>query len=273
MPALEPAVAAPVPRRRVGGLIVLRILIDPVACDAYGYCAELLPESISLDEWGYPIVDGKPLPPELAAAARRGGAGLSPARHHPAGAQERSLRVPDGGTMARMSVERALTSVGLVVRPAGVADLARVVELLRLGPVPGGPPSTEEPEDLAPYRTALSEIDASGGVVLVAELSGDVVGTCQLIVFRHFQARGGRCAEIESVHVHPDHRGSGVGRALLLHAIERARGLGCYRVQLTSNVDRPDAHRFYERLGLSPSHVGFKMLLPEGSASRLPMEM
>ena len=42
---------------------MIRILLDPVACDAYGYCAELLPEAISLDEWGYPIVDGKPLPP------------------------------------------------------------------------------------------------------------------------------------------------------------------------------------------------------------------
>jgi ferredoxin len=49
----------------------VRILIDPVACDAYGYCAELLPEAITLDEWGYPVVDGKAIPPELAAAARR----------------------------------------------------------------------------------------------------------------------------------------------------------------------------------------------------------
>jgi ferredoxin len=50
---------------------VLRIAIDPVACDAYGYCAELLPEAITLDEWGYPIVDGAPLPEALVAAARR----------------------------------------------------------------------------------------------------------------------------------------------------------------------------------------------------------
>jgi ferredoxin len=50
---------------------VLRILIDPVACDAYGYCAELLPEAITLDEWGYPMVDGTPVGPELVAAARR----------------------------------------------------------------------------------------------------------------------------------------------------------------------------------------------------------
>ncbi len=50
---------------------MLRILIDPVACDAYGYCAELLPEAITLDEWGYPIVDGTPLTAELVAVAER----------------------------------------------------------------------------------------------------------------------------------------------------------------------------------------------------------
>ena len=50
---------------------MIRILIDPVACDAYGYCAELLPEAISLDEWGYPMVDGTPLPESLVDAARR----------------------------------------------------------------------------------------------------------------------------------------------------------------------------------------------------------
>jgi ferredoxin len=49
----------------------LRITIDPVACAAYGYCAELLPEAISLDEWGYPIVDDRPIPAELMALAKR----------------------------------------------------------------------------------------------------------------------------------------------------------------------------------------------------------
>jgi ferredoxin len=49
----------------------LHISIDPVACDAYGFCAELLPETIVLDEWGYPIVDGRPLPSALVTLARR----------------------------------------------------------------------------------------------------------------------------------------------------------------------------------------------------------
>jgi ferredoxin len=49
----------------------LHITIDPIACNAYGYCAELLPESITLDEWGYPILDNQPVAAELMAAAKR----------------------------------------------------------------------------------------------------------------------------------------------------------------------------------------------------------
>jgi GNAT superfamily N-acetyltransferase len=157
--------------------------------------------------------------------------------------------------------ETSETPAGLVIRRAKEADLGRAVELLVLGALPGGPTRSEDPADLGPYVAALREITDAGGAVLVAELAGEVVGVCQLIVFRHLQAQGGRCAEIESVHVHPDHRGCGVGTALLRDAVARARALGCYRVQLTSNVRREDAHRFYERLGFSPTHVGFKMLL------------
>jgi ferredoxin len=48
-----------------------RITVDPVACEAYGYCAELLPEGISLDEWGYPIVHEGAIPPQLMSLAKR----------------------------------------------------------------------------------------------------------------------------------------------------------------------------------------------------------
>jgi GNAT superfamily N-acetyltransferase len=163
--------------------------------------------------------------------------------------------------MAAMQSDGAMTPQGLVVRNAEEADLGRIVELLLLGPVPGGPPSREDPGDLGPYRAALREIAESSGAVLVAESTGEVVGVCQLIVFRHLQGRGGLCAEIESMHVHPEHRNGGVGAALLAAAVDRARALGCYRVQLTSNAARSDAHRFYERHGFVPSHVGFKLPL------------
>ena len=46
-----------------------RLRVDPVACDAFGHCAELVPELIWLDEWGYPVIDPGPVPPELEALA------------------------------------------------------------------------------------------------------------------------------------------------------------------------------------------------------------
>jgi ferredoxin len=48
--------------------------VNPIACDGHGACAELLPELIELDEWGYPIVDPQPVPPELMKGARRAAA-------------------------------------------------------------------------------------------------------------------------------------------------------------------------------------------------------
>jgi ferredoxin len=48
-----------------------RIVVDPIRCDGHGLCAELLPERITLDEWGYPIIDPAAVPPALEAHARR----------------------------------------------------------------------------------------------------------------------------------------------------------------------------------------------------------
>jgi ferredoxin len=47
-----------------------RLRVNPIACDAHGMCAELLPERITLDEWGYPVLADEALTPELLAHAR-----------------------------------------------------------------------------------------------------------------------------------------------------------------------------------------------------------
>ena len=54
---------------------VLRV--NPILCDAHGLCAELFPERIELDEWGYPIIDGSPVPRSLEAACAPRRRGLS----------------------------------------------------------------------------------------------------------------------------------------------------------------------------------------------------
>ena len=102
-------------------------------------------------------------------------------------------------------------STGLVIREANEADLGRIVELLTLGAVPGAPAGAEDPDDLgAAIASALAEIDATDGAVLVAELDGEVVGVCQLIVFRHLQ-RAGRAVRRDRVGARAP-RAQGFGR-------------------------------------------------------------
>lgn len=68
MPGRGPA--RPADRKRAQ-LKQLRLVVDPIACDGHGLCAELLPERIGLDEWGYPILARDPIGPALEKHARR----------------------------------------------------------------------------------------------------------------------------------------------------------------------------------------------------------
>ncbi|WIY01395.1 ferredoxin [Amycolatopsis mongoliensis] len=49
----------------------MKVTVDPIGCRAHGLCADLLPEAVRLDEWGYPVVASGPVPPGLVAEARR----------------------------------------------------------------------------------------------------------------------------------------------------------------------------------------------------------
>jgi ferredoxin len=48
-----------------------RLAVNPIACTGHGLCAELLPERVTLDDWGYPIIDPRPITPDLEEHARR----------------------------------------------------------------------------------------------------------------------------------------------------------------------------------------------------------
>lgn len=120
----------------------------------------------------------------------------------------------------------------------------------------------ESPDDLAPYLTALERLlgDPNQHLV-VAEREGRVVGTLQLTIIPGLSRRGATRSIIEGVRIHADERGSGLGTRLIEWAIDESRRQGCRLVQLTSDITRTDAHRFYERLGFEASHLGFKLPL------------
>ena len=56
---------------RTGPEMAKQLRVNPIECSGHGACAELLPEMISLDEWGYPLIDPRPVPPALERQARR----------------------------------------------------------------------------------------------------------------------------------------------------------------------------------------------------------
>ena len=116
----------------------------------------------------------------------------------------------------------------------------------------------ETPDALDVYYAAFDRLD---GELLVGELDGRVIATLHLTLIQQLSSRAAKVAQIEAVRVAGTLRGRGLGEALVRDAIARARAAGCARVQLTSNSERRDAHRFYQRLGFVASHAGFKLPL------------
>ncbi|MEV7240786.1 MULTISPECIES: GNAT family N-acetyltransferase [unclassified Streptomyces] len=147
----------------------------------------------------------------------------------------------------------------LEIRGATAPDLPAIVAMLADDPLGA---QRESPDDLSPYLTALERLSADPNQrLVVAVRETRVVGTLQLTIIPGLSRKGATRSIIEGVRVHADERGSGLGTQLIQWAIEESRRQGCHLVQLTSDSSRTDAHRFYERLGFTASHVGFKLPL------------
>lgn len=145
-------------------------------------------------------------------------------------------------------------------------DVPALVRLLADDPLG----STREGGDMGAYERAFHEIDDDPHQFLTAVRNGagDVVGTMQLTVIPGLSRGGARRLQIESVRVASTLRSQGLGERMFTWAETVALASGCALLQLTTDTSRPDAHRFYERLGYRPSHVGFKKQL-QGPASPL----
>ncbi|MGO4136106.1 N-acetyltransferase family protein [Rhizobium brockwellii] len=149
----------------------------------------------------------------------------------------------------------------ILIRRARREDLPALVAMFAADAL-GGHGDTTDPEAFQDYVRAFAVIEASPDQTLyVAERGGEVVGTFQTMVTTSLTGRGSSAMIIEAVQTRADMRGQGVGGLMIEFAIAEAKGRGIGRVALTSNAIRRDAHRFYERLGFKPSHLGFKMAL------------
>jgi GNAT superfamily N-acetyltransferase len=141
-----------------------------------------------------------------------------------------------------------MVRVGTLVRDAVGSDASVVSTLLT---ALGYPAST----DLAAERIAFFAADPLSRVQ-VADADGEVVGLAATHLVPRLDSELLSCRIVDLV-VAPDHRRRGVGRMLLEAAEAEAGNRGAQRLDLTSGDWRPDAHCFYERLGLESSARGY----------------
>ncbi|MFF4573227.1 GNAT family N-acetyltransferase [Streptomyces sp. NPDC001410] len=147
----------------------------------------------------------------------------------------------------------------LEIRRTTADDLPAIVAMLADDPLGA---QRESPDDLTPYLAALDRLNTDPNQQLVVAVrEGRVIGTLQLTLVHGLSRKGATRSIIEAVRIHADERGSGLGTQLIEWAVEESRRQNCQLVQLTSDSSRTDAHRFYERLGFTASHVGFKLQL------------
>jgi ribosomal protein S18 acetylase RimI-like enzyme len=151
----------------------------------------------------------------------------------------------------------------VAVRRALRGDLPRIVVILHDDGLGKRREDPSLPLD-ARYIAAFERLDGDDDhLMLVLQQEDRVVGYLQLSFIPGLSRRGMLRGHIEAVRIAGDRRGQGLGTILLNRAIDECRARDCGLVQLTSDKQRLDARRFYERAGFVAAHEGFKLFLNE----------
>jgi GNAT superfamily N-acetyltransferase len=148
----------------------------------------------------------------------------------------------------------------LLIREAHAGDLEAIIRLHEEDEL-GSHGDAWSPETKPAYEAAFAAIQRSPENRLFVAVDGEIVGTFQLTFIPNLTGRGALRVKVESVKVKAARRSSGIGARMMAFAEDHARTRGARAMELTSNKTRLDAHRFYERLGFSRSHEGFKKKL------------
>ena len=139
------------------------------------------------------------------------------------------------------------------IRDAAEDDLPAVLRILAESGIDGGQSFT-----LEEARAHFARIRRQPGFrLLVAIVDGEIAGTYVLQIMEKLGKRGTPAGVVEDVAVLPARHGQGIGRAMMEHARAACRAAGCYKLALSSNLRREDAHRFYDSLGFERHGFSF----------------
>ena len=99
--------------------------------------------------------------------------------------------------------------------------------------------------------------------VYVAEADGEIVGTFALAIMDNLAHMGSKSGLVEDVAVSPSLQGHGIGKQMMKFAVEICKEKSCYKICLSSNLKRKNAHKFYESIGFKVHGYSFLMELGE----------
>lgn len=150
----------------------------------------------------------------------------------------------------------------MIFRKATKADVTDIVEMLANDPLGALREDLQHPEK---YEQAFDRIDKDDNqeLIVVENEDGEIIGTFQLTFIQYLTHQGSVRVQVESVRVRDDQRGKGIGEKMFRWAMNHAKEKGAHLIQLTSDKKRPDAIRFYEKLGFTASHEGLKLWIAE----------
>ena len=139
------------------------------------------------------------------------------------------------------------------IRKVTLSEIDGVLALIDLFDRPVAPrPSS------ARLAEIFGEIERTGGAVVGAFVENKPIGTCTVNLCANLSWSGRPYAIIENVIVAPEHRGKGVGTAVLNFAQNFAQESGCYKVALMTGSKKPETLKFYEDAGFSGNKTGFQ---------------
>ncbi len=95
--------------------------------------------------------------------------------------------------------------------------------------------------------------------IYIAKINDEVIGSFALLIMDNLAHFGTPSAVVEDVVVSEKFQNLGIGQQMMLFAMQKAKEKGCYKMVLSSNLIRTDAHRFYERLGFEKHGFSFKI--------------
>lgn len=152
----------------------------------------------------------------------------------------------------------------VTIRPARAADLPAVLRAYAEAGI-DSPGETLTPAEAEVLLARFAQYPDY--TLYVAEAEGGVVGTYALLVMDNLGHGGARSGVVEDVAVLPEAQGLGVGRAMMQHAMDTCAAKGCYKLALSSNAKRTEAHEFYQHLGFTLHGYSFGVATPPPTAA------